>query len=124
MPVSLTTPATCQEDPAVQPGQILDDLTGLRILDDRPWRYGNLNIGTISTETPVTHTIAPILGTIGTHLFQMGQRTKIVSDDKNDVATATTISAVGSALGNILLTTEGNTTIAPVSGGNVYISLI
>jgi hypothetical protein len=124
VPVSLPTATTCQEHPPVQSSQVFNDLSGLRILDNRTWRYGNLYIGTIAPETSVTHAIAPILGTIGTYLFQMGERSKIVPDDKNDITTATTISAVGSALGNILLTTEGNTTIAPVSGGNVYISLI
>ena len=60
------------------------------------------------------------LQSAGHHLVEK----QIVIDDKYDIPASAAVATVRASLGNILFPSEGNTTVAPVSGGNIKIRLI
>jgi hypothetical protein len=122
--VSLPASAAFEKDPAVDTGKVLDDLSGLGILDDGSGRNRNLDVDSITTVTPFTTAVFPVFCMVGTDKLQVGERSQVMLDDKYDIPASAAVATVRASLGNILFPSEGNTTVAPVSGGNIKICLV
>ena len=124
MIVSKTSASAFQENKAVNTCEVLDDLSGVGVLDDCSWRYRDLHVvsGTAVAACPAA--VLPVLRTEGPDDLQMSQCPEVVLDHKDKIAALAAVTAVGAALLDEFLTSERDTTIAPVSGGNVDIGFI
>jgi hypothetical protein len=115
-----SAPSATDQEALTRAVQVAQEFSGVLVKDQGADGYGNLQILTRPSGHLPARTAVAVLGAVATLIAKIDQGIEVFPGDEVNVATASSVAAIGTAEGNEFFATKTHCPVTTFAGGHEY----